>query len=184
LGEHQAQVLRVAYPDRYWAEVQQATAGYRFEPRLFHALCREESNFNVRIVSHAGAIGLAQLMPYTARDVASWMGTTVTTADLNDPAINARLGARYLEQVHKQLGGSTYLAVAAYNAGPGRVNQWLGEFGNVPTDEYVEMIPFRETRHYVKRVMGSWQTYRYQFDTGPLFYDLSAYNHEAMKKDS
>lgn len=182
LGPRQPQIVRVAYPDRYWDIVQQAAAGDRYEPRLFHALIREESNFNRRIVSFAGARGLSQLMPATARQTAGWLGMQISMDDLDDPKINLAIGARYFDAMHKQLGDSPFLSLAAYNAGAGRVNQWLGAWGNVPTDEFVERIPFRETRDYVKRVMGTWQTMRWQFDTeAPAFYDLSAWNHQAMR---
>jgi soluble lytic murein transglycosylase len=177
LGDRQPWVLRVGYPDRYWDLVQVAASGYRYEPRLFHALVREESNFNRTIRSHAGAIGLSQLMPYTAKETAGWM--KVPVGDLDDPANNLKLGARYLDSVIGGAGGSPYLALAGYNAGPGRVKQWLGEWGNIPTDEYVERIPFRETRGYVRRVMTTWQTYRFQFDEGDAFPDLSKFNHRA-----
>jgi soluble lytic murein transglycosylase len=179
LGEGQPQVIRVAYPDRYWENVQKNAKGYRYEPRLLHALIREESNFNRQIQSAVGARGLSQLMPFTAREVAGWMKTSVTMDQLDDPDTNLKLGARYLDSVHAGVNGSPYLSLAGYNAGPGRVRQWLGEWGNVPTDEYVERIPFKETRGYVKRVMGTWQTERWQFDDGPEFYDLSKYNHMA-----
>jgi soluble lytic murein transglycosylase len=180
LGPRQAQVLRVAYPDRYWDIVQAEAGDYSFEPRLFHALVREESNFNRRIVSFAGARGLSQLMPATARQTAGWLKMSITMDDLNDPATNLRIGGRYLAAMHKQHDGNPYLALAAYNAGSGRVSQWIARFGNVPLDEYVEQIPFRETRGYVKRVMGTWQTMRYQFDDGSPFPDLSAFNHQAL----
>jgi soluble lytic murein transglycosylase len=180
LGEHQPEVLRIAYPDRYWENVQKNAKGYRYEPRLLHALIREESNFNRQIQSNVGARGLSQLMPGTARDVAGWMKTTVTVDQLDDPDVNLKLGARYLDSVHASMNGSPYLSLAGYNAGPGRVKEWLAAWGNVPTDEYVERIPFKETRGYVKRVMGTWQTERWQFDDGPEFYDLSRYNHHAM----
>jgi soluble lytic murein transglycosylase len=180
LGDQEPQVLRVGYPDRYWAEVQTAAAGKRYEPRLFHALVREESNFNREIRSHAGAVGLSQLMPATAAEVAGWMGRP-SAGDLTDPANNLGMGARYLDALHRQLDGSPYVMLAGYNAGAGRVKQWRGEWGNVPTDEYVERIPFKETRDYVKRVMGTWQVYRYQFDTqNPSFPDLSRYNHRTL----
>lgn len=183
LGERQPQILRLAYPDRYWAEVQKHAVGYRYEPRLFHALCREESNFNAAIVSHANARGLSQIMPATGREIAGWYGTTITLDQLNDPDLNAKFGSRYLEAMHKQLGGSPYLSLAAYNAGAGRVNQWRGQWGDVPTDEYIERIPFKETRGYVKRVMGTWQIMRWQFDEqNPAFYDLSVHNHHALVK--
>ncbi len=180
LGERQAAIVRLAYPDRYWTEIQQAAQDDRFEPRLFHALSREESNFNRNVISHAGAIGLSQLMPATADQVAGWLGTSVNTTKLKDPVINTRIGARYLDALHKQHNGSPYLSLAAYNAGAGRVKQWKERFGNVPTDEYVEHIPFRETRGYVKRVMGTWQVYRWQFDDNGPFPDLSAFNHQAL----
>lgn len=177
LGEREPWILRVAYPDRYWDLVQEQAADYRYEPRLFHALVREESNFNRSIRSHAGAIGLSQLMPYTAAETAGWL--KIPVGDLDDPANNLKIGARYLDSVVGTAGGNPYLALAGYNAGPGRVRQWLGEWGNVPTDEYVERIPFRETRGYARRVTTTWQTYRFQFDDGPAFPDLSAYNHQA-----
>ena len=180
LGARQAQVLRVAYPDRYWDLVQGASEDDRYEARLFHALVREESNFNRTIVSFAGAVGLSQLMPATAKETCGWMGKTYSLASLNDPETNLSIGARYLDAMHKQLGGSPYLSLAAYNAGAGRVSQWEAAWGNVPTDEYVERIPFRETREYVKRVMGTWQVMRYQFDDTPAIPDLSAYNHQAV----
>ncbi|MCO4743278.1 MAG: transglycosylase SLT domain-containing protein [Proteobacteria bacterium] len=176
LGEREPEILRVAYPDRYWKEIQKASEGDRYDPRLFHALVREESNFNRRIVSFAGAKGLSQLMPPTAAQVAGWLGRPV--GDLYDPANNTQIGARYLDALHKQF-GSPFLSLAAYNAGGGRVNQWLTAQGNVPTDEYVERIPYRETRGYVKRVSGTWTLMRIQFDEGSAFADLSHLNHQA-----
>ncbi len=178
LGPHQARIVRLAYPDRYWKEVKAAVPeAYVIEPRYFHALTREESNFNASIVSHAGAVGLSQLMPPTAAETAGWIGLKIVPGDLNNPAINAKIGAKYLDVMVKQHGGSPYLALAAYNAGGGRTRDWRTSWGDVPTDVYVESIPFKETRDYVKRVMGTWQTYRYRFDTAEsAFPDLSKYN--------
>lgn len=178
LGAREPQILRIAFPDRYWPQVQEAAKPYDlYEPRLFHGLVREESNFNKNIVSFAGAIGLSQLMPYTAKTTAGWLKKPV--GNLKDPENNLMIGARYLQSVHKGVGGSPFLSLAGYNAGPGRVKRWLGEWGNVPTDEYVERIPFRETRGYVRRVSTTWQTFRYQFDDGPAFPDMSRFNHKA-----
>lgn len=155
------QVMRVAWPLRWWDEVQDATVGYAWDPRIFHALVREESNFNPGIVSHAGAKGLSQLMTPTARSVGGWLGIPVTTAALYDPATNLRIGARYLEfLIEDEFDGNWALALAGYNAGQGNVRKWLTAKGNLPTDEFVEHIPFRETRHYVKRVSDSFLTYR------------------------
>jgi soluble lytic murein transglycosylase len=176
-GPQAAAILRIAWPDRYWNEVQEATRDFAWEPRLYHALVREESNFNRSIVSFAGAVGLGQLMPATAAQVAGWLGRPV--GDLRDPANNLELGAAYFDRVLSEEADNPYLALAAYNAGGGRVDQWIDRYGNVPTDEFVERIPFKETRDYVKRVTGSWQTMRYQFDDGAPFPDLRAFVHRA-----
>lgn len=180
LGPNEAAIVRLAYPDRYWTEVRTAVQPtYRYEPRLFHALVREESSFNRTIVSFAGARGLSQLMPATAKQTAGWLGLPFSLDQLDEPLTNLRIGARYLDAMHKQLSDSPYLALAAYNGGAGNVEKWLAEQGNPPTDEYVERIPFEETRGYVKRVMGTWQTMRHRFDTGDPFPDLSRFNHRA-----
>ncbi|MBT3219158.1 MAG: transglycosylase SLT domain-containing protein, partial [Proteobacteria bacterium] len=176
----QPQVLRLAYPDRYWDIVQDVTQGDPFDSRLFHALVREESNFNRSIVSFAGAIGLSQLMPLTAADTAKLLRMTVSNSDLTEPRINLKIGSYYFEKLHGQFGDSPYLSLAGYNAGPGRVTRWRREWGDIPTDEYVERIPYKETRGYVRRVMGTWQLMHWQFDGGDAFFDLSALNHHAL----
>lgn len=178
------QVMRLAYPNAYWDEVQEAMAasadvGRDFDPRVFHALVREESSFNPNAVSWAGARGLCQLMPRTARSIARSMGRSVTSADLLDPATNLALGARYLRQLADRYDGNLFLAVAGYNAGEGNVNRWLADHGDRPTDEFIEQIPLRETRNYVKRVLGTYQVYRAMYGPDPLFPDWSATNAQA-----
>ena len=180
LGDQGLAVLDVAYPDTWWAEVQTASQGHAFDPRLFHALVREESNFNKNIVSYAGARGLSQLMPATGKRVAAWMGLTVSRADLFVPATNLPIGARYLQFLVERYGGNPALALAGYNAGEGNVGKWLAAWGNLPTDEFVESIPFRQTRHYVKRVSTTWQVYHRLRDGGAPFVDLSPYVHQAV----
>ena len=183
LGENEHQILRVAYPDRFWKEVKSAAEPMSFEPRLFHALVREESNFNQNIVSYAGARGLSQVMPRTAQQTAKWLGMGFQLKDLFKPDTNLKIGAKYLDVVYKQMDESPFLALASYNAGPGRVYKWADRFGDVPIDEYVENIPIRQTRIYVKRVMESWQTYRWYFDDGDAFPDLSRFNHQALNRE-
>ena len=182
LGPQRDDVLRVAYPETYWPEVQTATKPYSWDPRIFHALVREESNFNKDIRSHADAWGLAQLLPSTAREVAGWMGTTVSTSQLTDPATNLKLGARYFESLMHTNGQNPQLAMACYNAGCGNVKKWRARFGDLPTDQFVESIPFRETRHYAKRVSRTWQIYHLLYDNGPAFPDLSAFNQSAFTR--
>lgn len=176
LGPSERAIVALAFPDRYGEEVRAATASFPWPARLYHALVREESLFNARVVSHAGAKGLGQLMPGTARDVAARLGVRLADGDLFDPAINTRLGAAYFDQVLRYVGGNPCLAMAAYNAGPGRVDEWTDRYGNLPLDEWVERIPFRETRGYVKRVTSTWQTMHHHLDVDRgAFIDLTKY---------
>ena len=108
-------------------------------------------------------------MPTVAEETASWLGMKVNSASLREAAPNLKIGAYYLDRVLVQLDGNPYLALAGYNAGPGRVTQWKERWGNLPTDEYIENIPYKETREYVKRVMGTWQLMRWHFDSGDPF---------------
>ena len=167
LGPDRTRILEQAYPDRYWDLTQQATEGFGYDARIFHALVREESSFNEQIVSWAGAKGLSQLMPATARRVAEWLGIRVNSTNIFDPLTNLRIGSRYLEYLREYFGGNMVLAVPAYNAGEGNVGKWLKATDNPPTDEFVESIPIRETRHYVKRVLGTYQLYNTLYGTGP-----------------
>jgi tetratricopeptide (TPR) repeat protein len=180
LGPHEAQVVALGFPNRYWEELAEATAGYAYAPRMFHGLVREESSFDKDIVSFAGARGLSQVMPGTWREVIGWMGIRTTDAQMFDATINLRVGGRYLQSVYQSMSSNPFLAMASYNGGPGRISGWVTAWGNPPIDEYVERIPVRETRDYVKKVSTSWQVMRYAFDReDPPFPDLSAFNHVA-----
>ena len=176
-------LLHVAHPDHWLPEVTTATGDYRFPARYFHGLVRTESNFDPQAISWAGARGLCQVMPATGRGVGKWMGMVVTPDDLLIPETNLRVGARYLEFLHKRFNDSPFLSAAGYNAGEHRVDQWLERFGNLPTDEFVERIPFDETRNYVKSVVGTWQMYHWLRGSGPALLDLSRFNLQA-KPDS
>ncbi|MCP4810436.1 MAG: lytic transglycosylase domain-containing protein [Proteobacteria bacterium] len=184
LGESRDKLLLLAYPNKYWELTEKAAAGYGYDPRAFHALVREESNFNKDITSHAGATGLSQLMTPTARSVARWLGLSVTVGQLSDPWTNLRIGTRYFESLSQRYRGNPHMAMAGYNAGEGNVKKWLERFGNLPTDAWVESIPFRETRHYVKRVSRTWQVYRILYDGQGTFPDLSAYTLVAVPDES
>jgi soluble lytic murein transglycosylase len=105
----------------------------------------------------------------------------ITTAQLYDPVTNLTLGARYLDFLHDHFNGNSLLCLAGYNAGQGNVGKWLKAYGNLPTDEFVERIPFRETRKYVKAVSASWQIYRLlEPETQSVFPELSPFNHKAV----
>jgi soluble lytic murein transglycosylase-like protein len=141
------------------------------EPALILAIVRQESRFSHKAVSPAGAAGLMQLMPATAAQFADKLDLAYDKETLLDPEANVAIGSAYLEHLIRYYGGSYILALAAYNAGPARVGQWLKEYGDPrlsPDDPmlWVDMIPFRETRLYVTAVMYATQVYRYRLD-GP-----------------
>lgn len=131
-----------------------------------YAIARQESRFDREAVSRTGARGLMQLMPGTAKEVASKVGLAYSASRLTaDPKYNVLLGSTYLETQLKRYNGSLVLAAAAYNAGPGNVNKWLDTFGDPRSTSidpvvWIEMIPFTETRKYVQRVMGNYLVYR------------------------
>ena len=174
------------FPNHYWdllsAHQTNHPTDYPYDVRIFHSLVREESSFNKDIVSWAGAKGLSQLMPATAKRVGEWVNITVTNDVIFDPSSNLRIGSKYLGYLHGYFSNNPFLAVAAYNAGEGNVGKWLKSKGNLPTDMFVESIPFRETRHYVKRVLGTYQTYHMLYDQKTdtkVYPDFSAFNHIA-----
>jgi len=129
-------------------------------PYLVAAIIREESQYDVRAVSRVGAIGLMQVMPATANQVAQRHHLpSVTREDLFDQETNIRIGARYVEQLLAQFSGDVIQTIAAYNAGPIVVGNWAGLHKGRSQDEFVELIPFQETRQYVKRVLRSFKEY-------------------------
>ncbi|MBW4023772.1 MAG: lytic transglycosylase domain-containing protein [Proteobacteria bacterium] len=137
------------------------------EPAVALSLIRQESSFDVAAESGAGALGLMQLMPATARLVASQQGVHVSEWQLTtDPDVNMRLGTAYFARLLARFGDCLPLAIAGYNAGPNRVDQWLGENGDFRTPggpdvlDWIELIPFDETRNYVERVVEGIAIYR------------------------
>jgi soluble lytic murein transglycosylase len=137
------------------------------DPPVALGLIRQESSFDAAAVSPAGARGLMQLMPATAQATARRLGVTVSlTALVADPAANMRLGTAYLREVLDQFAGSLPLAIAAYNAGPHRVTEWLGAYGDPRAEggpemlDWMESIPFNETRNYVQRVLENVALYQ------------------------
>ncbi len=131
-----------------------------------NAIIRQESRFNHRAKSHAGARGLMQLMPATARETASRAGMAHNTSWLTSrPDHNIYLGTRYLHQMLNRYDGNYAMAAAAYNAGPGRVDKWLVEFGDprrgqIDMIDWMELIPIYETRNYAQRVLEGVYVYR------------------------
>jgi len=139
-----------------------------------YAIARQESKFRASAVSHAGARGLMQLMPGTAKETAGKLGISYSKSRLiTDPAYNALLGSTYLKAQLKRYDGSLVLAAAAYNAGGGNVNKWIKQYGdpresNVDPVVWIELIPFTETRGYVQKVLANYQIYKLRLGDSKL----------------
>ncbi|MGQ3302264.1 lytic transglycosylase domain-containing protein [Reyranella sp.] len=143
------------------------------ERALALALAKQESSFNAGAVSTSGALGLMQLLPGTARDVAGRAKVPFIQDKLTrDPTYNVQLGSQYLAEMLQRFGGSYELALAGYNAGPNRVARWIEAGGDPRTAkidmiDWIEMMPFRETRNYVQRIMEAVTVYRSRLN-GPF----------------
>jgi soluble lytic murein transglycosylase len=130
------------------------------DTELVYAVMREESGYQPKVVSIVGARGLLQIMPETGRQLASDLGIPFEPDDLFDPALNVRLGSYYLSELSRRFSGRDSAAIGSYNAGPEAVARWLDERGSLEDDEWVETIPYSQTRSYVKRVLRSQWAYR------------------------
>jgi soluble lytic murein transglycosylase-like protein len=148
----------------YGGAVAQAARKYHLDPDLLFAVMRVESVYQRRIISHAGAIGLMQIMPRTGRLIADKLGQRQMTAtDLLNPRTNIEFSAWYLSSLINRMEGRLPLAIASYNGGPHNVRAWIRSYGeHVPLDAFLERIPFRETKRYVRRVLGYYTRYKAQ----------------------
>jgi len=154
-------VWPLAYPPAYARYVGRYPPGAEVPAALLQALMREESGLDPAAVSAAGAVGLTQLMVPTAHQVARRLKLPRPSASsLTDPETSIRIGVTYLGQLLKLYGGAPAQAAAAYNAGDGAVARWRAGGSEAELDEWVEQIPYDETRGYVKRVMRSYASYR------------------------
>ena len=150
---------KVAYPTGLLPTIKgQGASGV--DPYLVAAIIREESQYDWRAVSRVGAIGLMQVMPGTANNVAQRLGLpAVGRDDLFDQETNIRIGVHYVEQLLEQFSGNVAHTIASYNAGPMAVGSWIALHHGRSQDEFVELIPYQETRQYVKRVLRSYREY-------------------------
>ena len=171
-----AAAMKGVYLPQRGYPVRMAPVGYGLaEPAFAFAITRQESSFDPLARNPSGARGMMQLEPATAAEVARKQGVPYSAAMLSDADYNMRLGAAYLGEVTRDFDGSYVLAAAAYNAGPGRPPQWIAACGDPrggasdPAD-FIECIPFSETRDYVMRVMENVQVYRARLagGTAPL----------------
>jgi soluble lytic murein transglycosylase len=173
-------VLRRGYPDLYsyreadvpreawqiffplvsWPAIKEEAKRYGIDPYVAAGLIRQESVFNPNAVSRAGARGLMQVMPATGQLISKRQGSgAITAADLFNPTLNVKLGMNYFAQMLGQFGKIEY-AAAAYNAGPNRARAWIAERGGMDIEDWIEAIPFTETRGYVQGVLRYTSNYR------------------------
>nr|MBF0681703.1 transglycosylase SLT domain-containing protein [Pseudomonas sp.] len=147
--------LDIRFPMAHRGSLVRAAKARDLHPSWVFAVTRQESAFMADARSHVGATGLMQLMPATARETAKRFRIPLSsTQQLLNPNVNVELGAAYLSQIYAQFNGNRVLASAAYNAGPGRVRQWMRDAQHLSFDVWVENIPFDETRQYVQNVLA------------------------------
>jgi len=155
------QTARLLYPEAYHQEVQSVVTSEKLPGSVFYGLIREESYFSPTIVSHAGAIGLSQLMPATAGDMVRRL--RLENPDLTDPAANLRIGGHYLAYLQGRFPSIMY-SLLAYNGGQGRVRSWMRENNDLSDLLFHEAIPLLETRNYLRKVLVSSVFYGYLYE--------------------
>ena len=157
---------RVRYPRAYWDLFSSASSRLALDPYLVLALSRQESLFNPKATSSSNARGLMQLIPSTARKMASQEGIDPEAIRLYDPSVNVQLGTAYLKNLFEMFNGDAFHAVAAYNAGENAVSKWIAKSPGAD-DEWVENIAYKETRDYVKKVIGGRREYLLLYQPRP-----------------
>jgi soluble lytic murein transglycosylase len=159
--------LELRFPLNHRQQVDRQAKDHGLDSAWIYAIVRQESAFSTDARSRAGAIGLMQLMPTTAKEVAVKADNRgFKVNDLLQPEVNIALGATYLNQIYRRLQENPVLATAAYNAGPSRVMRWLPETP-LATDVWIETVPYRETREYLKRVLAYTVIYNHRLGNKP-----------------
>lgn len=158
---------RMIYPISYADEIKKSAALYQVDPLLVAAVIRVESNYRKDAVSPKGAVGIMQLMPDTAKWILQRQEFKIYSVEEagERPDVNIRLGTWYIRELHRQFGGNLALSLAAYNAGPGTVRQWLSKSIWDGKESTLNDIPYGETRHYVQRVMYYYKKYKEIYGT-------------------
>lgn len=158
-GGSQMSVYDILYPVAYWPTVREISKHNMLDPLLLLSVMREESRFDPRARSVAGALGLMQIMPHTARTLNKRLNLDISDdTSIYDVKTNITIGGYYLNSLLKEF-GSLPVALAAYNAGHDKVREWIKEGNYRSFDEFIEDIPYDETRNYVKRVLLTYATY-------------------------
>ena len=161
-GRQSVERLRIRYPRPYWDVVTQLGEELNLDPYLILSIARQESTYRPSLTSSAGAKGVLQLMPSTAK----WLGDTDpritkdTASRLEVPIHSLRMGAVYFRRMLDRSDQNVAYALASYNAGPGNFDKWERHWRSTPTEEFIELIPFSETNTYVKRILAHYATYK------------------------
>ncbi len=154
------------FPKAYWTDLRKYSVLNGLDPYLVASLIRQESEFNALALSRANAVGLMQLLPKTGKSVAKQVKLKGYSApQLYTPAVNLELGTRYFKDMVDKYNGQFEYALAAYNAGSDRVGDWLGQGHYRDPQEFVESIPFTETREYVQAILRNANVYRQLYGT-------------------
>jgi soluble lytic murein transglycosylase len=160
LNAKQVFVWQQAYPKAWFENVIYETLRRGVDPALVWSIMRSESNFRPKVTSPAGAVGLMQVMPFTAKKLMKLGNENGCFWDLYRPPFNIMLSVLYLKELNKMFDGNITAVIASYNAGEEAVGRWLDNGGKMGAEEWVEEIPYAETNLYVKKVMAAYWTYK------------------------
>ena len=153
-------VQSIIFPIAYWDTIQKYSAANGLDPFIVAALTAQESTFVADIKSYAGAVGLMQFRPPDGREWARKTNLTYSLGLLSNGDASLKMGTAYLADLVRRFDGQMYLALTAYNAGPGRAHGWADERPGMPQDEFIDDIPYPETQNYVKKILATAEDYR------------------------
>ncbi|MES2614200.1 MAG: lytic transglycosylase domain-containing protein, partial [Bdellovibrionota bacterium] len=171
LSEDKKVLYKLNYPLAYWSRIQRASNLLKLDPFWLLSIMRAESLYNTNAESHVGAVGLMQIMPYTGVKILNYLtepDDKFSVSMLRDPDKSIVFSAWYLKILLENYQGNYILATAAYNAGPAAINRWLKQNPSFNTVEFLENIPYNETKKYVSMILGSMDMYSRIYLNRPL----------------
>lgn len=162
--DRQKDLWKSAFPQAFLEPVKNSSEAFEVPKEMIWSIMRAESSFRKEAVSPVGALGLMQVMPKTGTKLSELMGRkNFEPLKLLEPPVAIEMGTKYLQRLSRSFEGNRALMAGAYNAGPHRVKTWLNRFGTLDHDEFIEHIPFLETRNYVKKVVTNFQVYSHLY---------------------